>query len=71
MPAYTAAMISTVSPGHGNAEVLEEDQAEREVAEAVERWLQAVEDSGQVRGAAAAANSGSSTVGDPTRGALR
>ncbi len=30
--------------GHRNAEVLEEDQSEREIAKAVERRLEAVED---------------------------
>ena len=49
VPAYTAAMISTVSPGHRNAEVLEEDQCEREVPEAIERRLEAVQDTRQVR----------------------
>jgi hypothetical protein len=34
VPAYTAAMINTVS-GNRDAEVLEEDQREREIAEPV------------------------------------
>src|SRR5207248_245456 len=34
---------------HRHAEVLEKDQAERQVAEAVERRFEAVEDAGQMR----------------------
>ena len=49
VPAYTAAMISTVSPGTGTPKSSRKISAEREVPEAIERRLQAVQDTRQVR----------------------